>query len=172
VCIFIEQQIVFSQTLVSGNVKPADWHIQAVQENIFHQPKPNIMILNADEEVVMASDNKQIVLTTKRIIQESKNATKSIDLKDYKAYEIVRKRNNYYLYFLPFPVIISLFAVAIVMAVLVVLLLLFWAVIQEKFIVLIGAHSRIEFLAKGISEASLNKFIQSIESLSKEAKEG
>jgi hypothetical protein len=130
------------------------------------------MILNADEEVVMASDNKQIVLTTKRIIQESKNATKSIDLKDYKAYEIVRKRNNYYLYFLPFPVIISLFAVAIVMAVLVVLLLLFWAVIQEKFIVLIGAHSRIEFLAKGISEASLNKFIQSIESLSKEAKEG
>lgn len=128
------------------------------------------MILNADEEVVMASDNKQIVLTTKRIIQESKNATKSIDLKDYKAYEIVRKRNNYYLYFLPFPVIISLFAVAIVMAVLVVFLLLFWAVIQEKFIVLIGAHSRIEFLAKGISEASLNKFIQSIESLSKEAK--
>lgn len=103
-------------------------------------------------------------------IQESKNVTKSIELKDYKSYEIVRKRNNYYLYFLPFPVIISFFAVAIVMAVLVLLLLIFWAVIQEKFLVIIGAHSRIEFLAKGISDASLNKFIQSIESLSKEAK--
>ena len=128
------------------------------------------MILNPDEEIVMTSDNKQIALTTKRIIQESKNVTKSIELKDYKSYEIVRKRNNYYLYFLPFPVIISFFAVAIVMAVLVLLLLIFWAVIQEKFLVIIGAHSRIEFLAKGISDASLNKFIQSIESLSKEAK--
>lgn len=29
------------------------------------------MILNSDEEIVMSSDKKQIVLTTKRIIQES-----------------------------------------------------------------------------------------------------
>ena len=48
----------------------------------------------------------------------------------------------------------------------IVLLLFFGAVIQENFLVIIGNHSRIEFLTKGISEASLNKFIQSIEVLS------
>lgn len=128
------------------------------------------MILNSDEEIVMSSDNKQIVLTTKRIIQESKNVTKSIDLKDYKSYEIIRKRNNYYLYFLPFPVIIGIFAFFYIMLAIVVILLVSWAAIQEKFLVIIGNHSRIEFLAKGISDSSLNKFIQSIESLSKEAK--
>lgn len=128
------------------------------------------MILNSDEEIVMSSDNKQIALTTKRIIQESKNVTKSIDLKDYRSYEIIRKRNNYYLYFLPFPVIIGFFAFFYIMLAIVVILLVSWAAIQEKFLVIIGNHSRIEFLAKGISDASLNKFIQSIEGLSKEAK--
>ena len=55
------------------------------------------MILNSDEEVVMSSDSNQIILTTKRIIQENTNGTKVLNLKDYVSYEITNKRIIFYL---------------------------------------------------------------------------
>jgi hypothetical protein len=130
------------------------------------------MILNPDEEIVMTSDNKQIILTTKRIIQENKSVVKYINLKDYVGYEIIKKRNNYYLYAIPVCLVISFFVFGIILLVLSALLLISFLAIMEKFLIIIGNQNKIEFLAKGISENSLSKFIQTIESLSKEAKKG
>lgn len=127
------------------------------------------MILKSGEEVIMSSNNNQIVLTNKRIIQDDRNTVKDINLSDYVGYEIINKKYNFYIIAFLVCIVLSFFVFNTALVYFLLIFsagfLYFFFTNHEQSVKIKGKSSTIEFSRKGLSEATLYKFLHKIEEL-------
>jgi uncharacterized membrane protein len=136
------------------------------------------------EEIIMSSNDNSVTLTTHRVLYKTSTANKELLLKDMMAYEVIKKRANYYkvllIVFGALTVLLYLLKISnssevseeqkntplIISAILTGISLVLFLDRTEKFLKISGRFNEIEFSLKDLSEKSLNKFLNrlSIES--------
>ena len=138
-----------------------------------------MMTLNSNEEMILSSDNKQLILTSQRIIQSDNDGIKSIDLKDYVGFEVIKKKSNYYLILAVLLGILDIYlflkgldnqnelrkvtdSVFLFFLIMPLVPLFFWYRDRKKYVKIIGKYNSIEFLAQRMPQASIDKLIKSI----------